>query len=138
MSRWLTGKECTCQGRRHEFDACWEDQLEKEMATLAWEILWRGEPGRLYCMGSQRVGHDLETTKQQEELRRQRCVSLKGLNRREYVQNFLRFIRDPHYLSCFITPKHGCFMVVSLRSESMVSNRTGRYVSSHWKNVSPR
>ena len=56
-------------------------------------------------------------------------MSLKGLNRRKYVQNFLRFVRDPHYLSCFITTKYGCFMVVSLRAESMVSNRTGCFLS---------
>ena len=40
----------------------WEDPLEKEMAThsstLAWEIPWMEEPGRLQSMGSQRVGHD--------------------------------------------------------------------------------
>ena len=34
-----------------------KDPLEKEMAThsntLAWEILWREEPGRLQSMGSQ-------------------------------------------------------------------------------------
>ena len=33
----------------------WEDPLEKEMAThssiLAWEILWREEPGGLQSMG---------------------------------------------------------------------------------------
>ena len=36
--------------------------LEKEMAihssTLAWEIPWVEEPGRLQSMGSLRVGHD--------------------------------------------------------------------------------
>ena len=41
---------------------CWEDPLEKEMAThsstLAWRIPWMEEPGRLQSMGSQRVGHD--------------------------------------------------------------------------------
>ena len=35
-----------------------EDPLEKEMATrsstLAWEILWTEEPGRLQSMGSQK------------------------------------------------------------------------------------
>ena len=40
----------------------WKDSLEKEMAThssvLAWEILWREEPGGLQSMGSQRVEHD--------------------------------------------------------------------------------
>ena len=38
-----------------------EDSLEKEMAThssIAWEIPWTEEPGRLQSMGSQRVGHD--------------------------------------------------------------------------------
>ena len=40
----------------------WEDPLEKEMAThsstLAWEIPWMEDPGRLQSMGLQRVGHD--------------------------------------------------------------------------------
>ena len=39
-----------------------EDLLEKEMAihssTIAWEIPWTEEPGRLQSMGSQRVRHD--------------------------------------------------------------------------------
>ena len=42
-----------------------EDPLEKEMAThssiLAWRIPWTEEPGRLQCMGSQRVRHDWAT-----------------------------------------------------------------------------
>ena len=37
-------------------------QLEREMAThssfLAWRILWTVEPGGLWSIGSQRVGHD--------------------------------------------------------------------------------
>ena len=41
---------------------CWEDPLEKEMAThsniLAWKIPWTENPGRLQSMGSQRVRHD--------------------------------------------------------------------------------
>ena len=40
----------------------WEDPLEKERAThsstLAWEIPWMEDPGRLQSMGLQRVGHD--------------------------------------------------------------------------------
>ena len=40
----------------------WEDPLEKEMAIyssiLAWEIPWREEPGGLWPMGLQRVGHN--------------------------------------------------------------------------------
>ena len=43
-----------------------EDFLEKEMAThsstLAWEIPWMEEPGRLQSMGLQRVGHDWATS----------------------------------------------------------------------------
>ena len=38
------------------------DLLEEEMVThssiLAWKIPWMDEPGRLQCMGLQRVGHD--------------------------------------------------------------------------------
>ena len=44
----------------------WEDPLEKEMAihsnTIAWNIPWTEEPGRLQSMGSQRVGHDSATS----------------------------------------------------------------------------
>ena len=40
----------------------WEDPLEEEMATyastLAWEIPWTEEPGRLYSPGGHKVGHD--------------------------------------------------------------------------------
>ena len=43
-----------------------EDLLEKEMLThssiLAWKIPWTEKPGRLQSMGSQRVGHDWETS----------------------------------------------------------------------------
>ena len=39
-----------------------EDPPEKEMAThssvLAWRIPWTAEPGELWSMGSQRVGHN--------------------------------------------------------------------------------
>ena len=49
-----------------------EDPLEKEMAThssiLAWEIPWTEEAAWLQSIGSQRVGHDLETKQQQEQL----------------------------------------------------------------------
>ena len=46
----------------------WEDPLENEMTVhsciLAWEILWTEEPGRLWSIGSQRVGHDWATKQQ--------------------------------------------------------------------------
>ena len=44
---------------------CWEDPLEKGMAThssiLAWRIPWTEEPGGLQSMGSQRVGPEWVT-----------------------------------------------------------------------------
>ena len=47
----------------------WEDPLQKEIATrssiLAWEIPLTEEPGGLQSMGSQRVGHNLETKQRQ-------------------------------------------------------------------------
>ena len=43
----------------------WEDPLEEGTAThssfLAWKIPWTEEPGRLQCIGSQRVRHDWVT-----------------------------------------------------------------------------
>ena len=46
-----------------------EDPLEKEMVAhssiLAWQIPQAEEPGGLPSIGSQRVGHDLATKKQQ-------------------------------------------------------------------------
>ena len=35
-------------------------------STLAWEIPWTEEPGRLQSMGSQKVGHDFATKQQQQ------------------------------------------------------------------------
>jgi len=39
-----------------------DNSLEEEMAThsstLAWDIPWTEEPGRLLYIGMQRVGHD--------------------------------------------------------------------------------
>ena len=44
----------------------WEDPLEKEMethsSTLACKIPWTEEPGRLWFMWSQRVGHNWVTS----------------------------------------------------------------------------
>ena len=41
---------------------CWENLLEKEMAThsriFAWRIPWTEETSRLQSIGSQRVRHD--------------------------------------------------------------------------------
>ena len=49
---------------------CWEDSLEKEMAThsstLAWKPPWTEEPGGLQSMGLQRVRHNWVTKEQQQ------------------------------------------------------------------------
>ena len=63
LSRWLSGKESTCQSRRLQVPSLGqEDSLEEEMATnssiLAWEIPWIEEPGGLQSRGSQKVRHD--------------------------------------------------------------------------------
>ena len=36
-------------------------------SILAWKIPWTEQPGGLQSMGSQRVGHDLETKQQDEK-----------------------------------------------------------------------
>ena len=59
-----SGKEPVCNRRwkRHMFDPWLEDPLEEGMAShpsiLAWRIPWTEEPGALWSIGSQRVGHD--------------------------------------------------------------------------------
>ena len=50
----------------------WEDPLEEVMAThssiLAWRIPWTEEPGSLQSMESQRVGHFLAHTQEEERI----------------------------------------------------------------------
>ena len=57
---WLSDKESACQSKRHRFDPCLEDLLEKEMAThssiLAGETSWTEEPGGLQPWVYKRVG----------------------------------------------------------------------------------
>ena len=54
-------EEPVCECRRTE-DLGLEDPLEEGKATqstiLAWRNPWTAECGRLWCTGSQRVGHD--------------------------------------------------------------------------------
>ena len=56
------GKASACNAGDQVQSLGWEDHLEMEMitqsSTLAWEIPWMDEPGRLQSMGSQRVAHD--------------------------------------------------------------------------------
>ena len=55
-------KESACNGETQVQSLGQEDPLEKEMAThssiLALQFLWTEEPGRLQCMGWQRVRHN--------------------------------------------------------------------------------
>ena len=60
-----SGKEPTCQCRRHETwvrSLGWEDPLEEGMAThsslLAWRIPQAEEPGGLQSIGCHRVEHN--------------------------------------------------------------------------------
>ena len=50
----------------------WELPLEKEIAThsniLAWEIPWEEQRGGLQSMGSQKIGHNLATKQQQQQV----------------------------------------------------------------------
>ena len=56
VKRLSTMRETRLQSLRQE------DPLEKEMtihsSTIAWKTPWTEEPGRLWSMGWQRVGHD--------------------------------------------------------------------------------
>ena len=58
--RWLSGKESVCNAGDVVRSLGQDDPLEKVMAThssiLAWEILWREEPGSLQFMGLQMSG----------------------------------------------------------------------------------
>ena len=67
LSWWLSGNLLPVQ-EAWVRSLVWEDPL-KEMAThcsiVAWRTLWTEEPGLLQSMGSQRVGHDLATERQQ-------------------------------------------------------------------------
>ena len=56
------GKESAAMQETWVQFLCWEDPLEKEMAThssiLTWRIPMTEEPGRLHFMESQRVRND--------------------------------------------------------------------------------
>ena len=44
--------------------------METHSSILAWESPWTEEPSGLLSMGLQRVGHDIVTKQQQQELAR--------------------------------------------------------------------
>ena len=49
LPRWRSGKETTCQGRRHKtlfWSLGWEDALEEEMATHSSILVWKNSMDR--------------------------------------------------------------------------------------------
>ena len=61
--RWLSGQESSYPMQETRVQSLGqEDPLEEKMAThsnsLAWEIPWMEEPGRLQSVGSQRVKYN--------------------------------------------------------------------------------
>ena len=56
---WLSGKESTCQ--TGDAGSLPREEMATHSSILAWRIPWTEESGRLQSMGSQKVGHDLET-----------------------------------------------------------------------------
>ena len=89
---------------------CWEDPLEKEMAThsstLAWKIPWTEEPGRLQSTGSQRVGHDWVTSL--ETIQTQVDKLLNKTQRLLYSEWKLAYFLTYRYCwgECYISYRH--------------------------------
>ena len=50
---WLSGKESTCQGRRHQWDPP-EEEMATHSSVLAWRIPPTKEPDQLESLGSQK------------------------------------------------------------------------------------
>ena len=59
----LMAKNLSAMQKTQVRSLCWEDSLEKKMAThssiLAWEIPWTDEPGGLWSLESQKNQNDL-------------------------------------------------------------------------------
>ena len=55
-------KNLSAMRKTQVLSLCWEDTLQKGMATHssipAWRILWTDEPNGLQSLGSQRLRHD--------------------------------------------------------------------------------
>ena len=70
---WVSGKESSCQCRRHGFDSCvgktpYRRKWQPTPIFLPGDFLWTEETGGLPSMESQRVGYDLMTKQQQHKL----------------------------------------------------------------------
>ena len=101
------------------FPLSWEDPLEKAMAThssiLALKIPWKEELGGLQSMGSQRVGHDLTTKRQQE---RERLTSWK-----------LTQLLTPSVLICDLLAPHISKFLGPLLFTKNMKIMAGRYLA---------
>ena len=51
-----------CRREAFKEKTCLEKAMAPHSSTLAWQIPWTEEPGRLQSMGSMRVGHDWATS----------------------------------------------------------------------------
>ena len=66
LLRWLSGKESTCQHRRHGFDPWvrkipWRRKWQPTPVFIAWEVPWTEEPGGLQSTRSRATPQDLCT-----------------------------------------------------------------------------
>ena len=101
LPQWLSGKESTCQCRRHRFNPqvmkiTWRNKWQPSI--FAWEIPWTEEPGRLHSMGSQRVRQE-SATKQELQL----C--LQGIDKQDhqmapFTHDFLFFHQSVCHSHC--------------------------------------
>ena len=65
---WFRGNDSTCQCRRHGSGRSPGEEMTTHPGIFTWEISRTEEPGELQCMGSQRVGSDLVTEQQQQQM----------------------------------------------------------------------
>ena len=65
---WFSSNKSTCQCRRHGSGRSPGEGMTTHSGIFAWEISRTGEPGELQSTGSQRVGHDLATEQQEQQM----------------------------------------------------------------------
>ena len=102
------GKESTYYQETWVQSLCWEDPLQKGMAThsniLAWRIAWTEETGGLEPMGSQRIGHYWITNIHTRSLQHFSCFvpwSLLCMNKRKMQSIFLILLFSSSCLTLF-------------------------------------
>ena len=107
LSRWLSGKESSCQAGHVGLIPGPRDPLEKELAThssiLVWKIPWTEETGGLQFIGSQWVRHDQNTkpptTKRESGDKMQSKIDSKSsihLKKKKKITDY--FLKDQKYV----------------------------------------